>query len=132
MVLRAKYYHDGQLLKSKMKSGASFTWQSILAGIQCFNRACIWRVGDGTQIYIWKDPWIPNSPDGKIIMPRGNIVLTKVADLIDPIRGIWDEELVRENFFLVDVNRILSMSLSNHGMEDFVAWRYNKNSLFFS
>jgi hypothetical protein len=44
-------------------------------------------IGDGTQIYIWKDPWIPNSPDGKIITPRGNIVLTKVADLIDPITG---------------------------------------------
>jgi hypothetical protein len=42
-ILRAKYYPDGQLLKAKMKSGASFTWQSILAGIQCFNRGCIWR-----------------------------------------------------------------------------------------
>jgi hypothetical protein len=32
---------------------------------------------------------------------------------------------------MVDVNRILSTPLSNHGMEDFVAWRHNKNSLFF-
>jgi hypothetical protein len=28
---------------------------------------------------------------------------------------------------MVDVNRILSIPLSNHGMEDFVAWRHNKN-----
>jgi hypothetical protein len=63
--------------------------------------------------------------------PRGNILLTKVADLIDPITGTWDEKLARENFFTVDVNRILSIPLSNHGMEDFVAWRHNKNSLFF-
>jgi hypothetical protein len=26
-VLRAKYYPDGKLLKAKMKSGDSFTWQ---------------------------------------------------------------------------------------------------------
>jgi hypothetical protein len=42
-VLRAKYYSDGQLLKANMKTGASFTWQSILAGIQCSNRGCIWH-----------------------------------------------------------------------------------------
>jgi hypothetical protein len=32
-VLRAKYYADGRLLNAKLKSGSSFTWQSILAGL---------------------------------------------------------------------------------------------------
>jgi hypothetical protein len=31
-VLRAKYYPHSKFLKAKMKSGASFTWLSILAG----------------------------------------------------------------------------------------------------
>jgi hypothetical protein len=84
-VLRAKYYPDGLLLKAKMKSGALFTWQSILARIQTFNRGCIWRVGDGSHIDIWNDPWIQNSPGGMVITPRGNIVLSKVEELISPI-----------------------------------------------
>ena len=51
-VLRAKYYPDGKLLQARMRSGSSFTWQSILAGLECFKLGYIWRVGDGTQINI--------------------------------------------------------------------------------
>ena len=47
-VLRAKYFPDGRLLHACMKSGSSFTWQSILAGLECFKRGYIWRVGDGS------------------------------------------------------------------------------------
>jgi len=47
-VLRAKYFPDGRLLHARMKSGSSFTWQSILAGLECFKRGYIWRVGDGS------------------------------------------------------------------------------------
>ena len=57
-VLKAKYYPDGKLLQAKLKSGSSFTWQSILAGLEGFKRGYIWRVGDGTQINIWEDRWI--------------------------------------------------------------------------
>jgi hypothetical protein len=32
-VLRARYYLDGKLLQAKQKSGSSYTWQSILAGL---------------------------------------------------------------------------------------------------
>jgi hypothetical protein len=129
-VLRAKYYPDSKFLKAKMKSGASFTWLSILAGIQCFNRGCIWRVGDGSQIDIWDGPWIPNSAYGKIITPRGNTVFNKVEDLISPVTGSLDEELVRGIFFPIDAKRFLSIPISSYGMDDFVALRHNKNNLF--
>jgi hypothetical protein len=32
-ILHAKYYPDGNLLRAKLKSGSSFTWQSVLYGI---------------------------------------------------------------------------------------------------
>jgi hypothetical protein len=37
-VLRAKYYQNGDLLNADPKSGSSFTWQGIAAGIQTFKR----------------------------------------------------------------------------------------------
>jgi hypothetical protein len=70
-----------------------------------------------------------NIPDGMVITPRGNIVLSKVEELISPITGDWDD-IVRENFLTIDANMILAIPLSTNGMEDFVAWRYTKNSLF--
>ena len=33
-VLRAKYFSDGDLLKAKEKSGISYSWRSVLRGIQ--------------------------------------------------------------------------------------------------
>jgi hypothetical protein len=35
-VLKAKYFPDGNILKAGAKPGASFTWQSIVVGIQSF------------------------------------------------------------------------------------------------
>ena len=70
-ILRAKYYPSGDILNAGPKAGSSFTWQSIVAGIQTFKRGCIWRIGNGDSVDIWKDPWIPSSPNRKIMTPRG-------------------------------------------------------------
>ena len=70
-VLRARYYPNGRLLNARVKSGSSYTWQSVMVGLQCFKKGYIWRVGDGTQINIWDDHWIPGSHNLKILMPRG-------------------------------------------------------------
>jgi hypothetical protein len=37
-------------------------------------------VGDGSQINIWDDPWIPCSPNRKFATIKGNIVYNKVFD----------------------------------------------------
>lgn len=68
-VLRAKYYPGGNILKAGPKAGSSFTWQSILAGLCTFKRGYVWRVGNGENINIWRDPWIASSPNRMITSP---------------------------------------------------------------
>lgn len=63
-------FPDGKLLNAKMKSGASFTWQRILARVKTFNSVCIWHVGEGTLINIWDDAWVSTSPNGKLITSK--------------------------------------------------------------
>ena len=46
--------------------------------------------------------------------------MNKVSDLINPITGIWDEELVRDVFWPEDAGLILSIPLKP-GYEDFLA-----------
>ena len=94
-VLRAKYYPDGKLLWAKMRSGSSFTWQSMLAGLDCFKRGYIWRVRDGTQINIWRDNWITGSRNTKVLTLRENTVISMVEELINPIDGSCDVQLIR-------------------------------------
>jgi hypothetical protein len=106
-VLRAKYYPDGDLINAVLKKGSSFTWQSIMSGLKTFKRGCIWRPGNGDTINIWSDHWIPSSPTRMVVTPRGTCVLSRVNELIDPAIGMWDEELIRDNFRFGDVERIL-------------------------
>jgi hypothetical protein len=121
-VLRAKYYPDGNILKAGPKAGSSYTWQSILAGLTTFKRGYIWRVGNGESINIWTDPWIPSSHDRRVTTPRGGAVYTKVSDLISPVDGLWDVQLLGNLFNNVDIGRILQIPLNDHGFEDFISW----------
>lgn len=40
------------------KSGISYTWRSILKGVELLREGVIWRTGDGTSMHIWNDPWL--------------------------------------------------------------------------
>ena len=128
-VLRARYYPDGNLLNAKMKSGSSYTWQSVLVGLECFKLGYIWRVGDGTQINIWDDNWIPGSHNMKIQMPRGNNIVKTVDELINPVDFTWDADLIRSIFWGVDASRILQIPITP-GREDLVAWHFNRSGMF--
>jgi hypothetical protein len=120
-VLKARYYPDGSLLNAKLKPGSCFTWQSVISGLETFKRGCIWRIGDGTQVNIWEDAWIRTSPTRKLLTPCSNILINKAADLIDPITGVWDKELLHGLFWEVEVNRIMEIPMAPEGMEDFIA-----------
>jgi hypothetical protein len=126
-VLGAKYYPNGDIMTAGPKAGSSFTWQSILAGLSTFKRGFIWRVGNGEKIKIWEDPWIPSSPNRMVLTPRGGAVYTRVNELISPLSGQWDEDLLNGLFGPVDVSRIMQIPINNQGFDDFIAWHYTKH-----
>jgi hypothetical protein len=37
----------------------SYSWRSILGGLEIVKKGMIWRVSDGAGLSIWSDPWIP-------------------------------------------------------------------------
>lgn len=125
-ILRPKYFPDGNLLNSQLKKGASFTWQTVMAGVRTLKLGAIWRIGDGSRVDIWNDPWVPGCVSRKVLTPRGQNILTKVSNLIDPVTGNWDEQLIDQTFWQVDKQRILCIPLSENVEEDFVAWNLEK------
>lgn len=52
-----------------------------------------------------------------------------MSELIDPVTGVWDEELVRTCFNPADVQVILSIPLCEQA-EDFMSWHYDRKGLF--
>jgi hypothetical protein len=57
----------------------------------------------------------------RIATRRGNIILTKVSELIDFENRSWDERLIRITFWRIDAERILKIPLALGMMEDFIS-----------
>lgn len=89
-VLRAKHFQAGNVLEAKSCSGASYTWRSIQKGLQVLRNCMIWRIGNGRSVNIWRDPWIPREWSRKPMTPKGNNLVSKVDELIDPATGVWE------------------------------------------
>ena len=56
-------------------------------------------------------------------------MLTYVEELINPITGSWDKELVKETFWEEDATIILAISIFE-GSENSLASHYDKKGLF--
>ena len=71
-----------------------------------------WRVGNGKNIQIWADKWLPTPSTFKIIKPQNTLGdYALVSDLIDSSLGAWKTELVRKIFLPHEANTILSYYL---------------------
>jgi hypothetical protein len=128
-VLKAKYFPHGSLLDVTEMSSCSYSWRSIVKGIQALKEGLIWRVGNGEKINIWLDHWIPNKITRCPSTPRGQILVNRVCDLINPITDTWDHDLVQNLFWEEDAKLILAIPLK-HDLDDFMVWHTDKNGLF--
>jgi len=64
----------------------------------------------------------------KPITPKGANLLSKVTELIDPITGGWDTQLVPDTFWEEDAQLILAIPVHG-GMENRAAWRFDKKGV---
>ena len=85
---KAKYYPHGDVLNAKLGSSPSYTWRSILKGLEVVRRGSRWRVGNGERISIWEDKWIPTPTTYKVISPPKPFNdYPRVSALIDRDKG---------------------------------------------
>jgi hypothetical protein len=80
-------------------------------------------------VRIWEDPWLPKGLTRKPATPKGANLLIKVNELINPVTGEWDEQLVRETFWPEDANEILRITIAEN-LEDWPAWYFDAKGLF--
>jgi hypothetical protein len=128
-VLKARYFPSTSLLEATVAPGISYSWHSILRGVQLLKEGLIWRIGCGTEVNIWSDPWLNREGSRQPVTPRGQCLLTKVSELIDPYTGQWDEVLVRDTFWEMDVDIILATPIRSD-YEDYLAWHFDSKGLF--
>ena len=111
VVLKAMYFPNSSILEAKAKPGISYTWRSILRGMELLKQGIIWRIGSGESVDVWEDPWIPRGTTRKPSTQNGLDESMKVSDLMDQETGQWDEDLVRFVFNPEDAKDILSIPI---------------------
>ena len=56
--LALKYFPSSLVFEARSSTG-SFAWQSLLEARHVIEKGMMWRVGDGSQIQVFHDNWIP-------------------------------------------------------------------------
>jgi hypothetical protein len=89
----------------------------------------MWRIGNGKNVRIWRDSWIPRG-DMKLTVNPTNSRVRRVAELINQQDHTWKEDLVRKNFMPYDAEEILKIRLPKYEEEDLISWRPEKHGRF--
>jgi hypothetical protein len=110
-VIRGKYFHDKDLLSAPNKRKNSHIWKAILHGREALKKGLIKRVGDGSSINVWEDPWIPSHIGKKPIVRRPGSEVHKVSDLIEPDLVQWNIAKITTKFHEPNISAICSIPI---------------------
>lgn len=115
--------HPDADLSSIDKSIPSYVWRSILASQHLVCNGSVRRIGRGETVSIWKDPWLPNVGQSKILTPVWNgLEDAKVCSLMVSDKMEWDLEILKDLFIEADVQQILKIPLSSSRTDDSWLW----------
>ncbi|XP_062021216.1 uncharacterized protein LOC133737727 [Rosa rugosa] len=112
---KARYYLNDSFWEAELGDAPSFSWRSILQGRPVLHVGIHWRVGDGCDINIWRDKWIPNCAQYLIHKPP-HCTLKQVSKLIDVGSRSWKEDVIRGVFPSDIADKILCIPLSMRTM----------------
>jgi hypothetical protein len=109
---------------------SSFTWRSLTFRKALLDRGILWWVGNGEQIRITKDKWIPDAPCHPIHPTIQIPDDLRVRCIIDESSRQWNEELVLICFRPAEAECILNIVLSHNQVCDCVSWPFTKTGTY--
>ena len=118
-VLKARYFPHSNFIHATIGNNPSYTWWSILATQSIVREGLRWRVGNGRDIRIWEDKWLPTTPTHKVCTPRSFLDPdTRVCELIKPESDSQNSEVIDALFYPYEVEVIKGLPLSSRFQSD--------------
>ena len=98
-----------------------------MRGREVLEKGTRFVVGDGQNISIWDDRWIPRPHSFKpFSLPMLGTENMRVCDLIDPESNEWMMPMLRELFTVEEAELIASIPLSRRRYDDRLVWHYER------
>lgn len=66
---KAGYFPKGNFVNARLTHNPSFVWRSIHASHVVVRGGLRWRVGDGSRVRVWLDPWIRDGGNSFVTSP---------------------------------------------------------------
>ena len=118
-VLKAKYFPTCDFIHASIGNNPSYTWRSLISTQSLVNEGLRWRVGNGANIKVWQENWLPWGLTYRVTSPRLFLSLdTRVADLIDSNTAKWKNEVLDCLFLPFEADLIKSIPLSVTFLKD--------------
>lgn len=112
-VFKAKYFATSTFMDSQLGSRPSYVWRSVFAAKGIINKGSRWCIGNGREVRVWEDRWIPSQNTFKVVSPRPqDSDIDVVVDLLNKESGSWDANLVTSTFLSHEANTVLSIPIS--------------------
>lgn len=87
-ILKAKYFSRRGFLEAGIDHNPSYTWRSIWSSQNLVKLDLRWKIGDGSLIRVWSEPWIRSLPFSKPSTPP----LPNTDNLL--VRDLMNNDLV--------------------------------------
>lgn len=95
-ILKEKYFKDRNVMEAKTKHHSSFSWKSIIAAKDLINQGVRWCVGNGMNIKVWKDKWLPSPIQYKFQILINTITVDAIVrDLMLVETKQWSKRLMK-------------------------------------
>ncbi|KAA3483188.1 reverse transcriptase [Gossypium australe] len=101
----------------------SYAWRSIWVARGILEKGLIWKVGNGTDISIVNDAWVPDLVNSRLLSSYTGSFDNKVAELINCQTREWNREVVEYTFGADEADKILRIPLAKYPHDDLMAWR---------
>ena len=127
-VLLGKYCPNQDFWRCSASAHSSWGWKGIIWGKQLLKDRVKWKIGDGCQVDMFTEHWIPNYPN-PYMAPNSHRVAAnlKVCHLFNPITKKWREPLLRSLFPSHIVADIQSIHIPAVAQPDSRIWPFTRS-----
>ena len=130
-IYQARYYPNSSFFKANLGSNPSYAWRSIWASRDIVRRYSRIQVGNGSNIQVTTDPWLPDVHSGMISTALGdNYESVTVQQLMIADEKTLDKDLVVDIFNQRDQTLILNIPLSCRSIVDQWYWLHDRNGMY--